>query len=537
MDRLPSKLIPILLFATVLVYCNAFRSGYLQWDDNVFIQENLILKLDFLSAVQTVFSRFFFGDYLPITLISFWADIKLFGYDPIAQHSINLLIHLLNVFLLWVFLTNLTKNNNSQNYLAIIVCCFFAIHPMQTEAVLWISERKTLLCIFFSLMGVLSLRGNLVKKEYFKNTAYSIFFGLALLSKTTNIFLPIWLIVIDYVIDKRSWKSIAKRHFFALGLSVAMIIVRLKAYQDSVPNLTSASLDVSRLLQVPVQILNALGIYIKMAFFPVDQTIIYPDYSFDGAVVINIAILLIFCVTASVVWYKKRDPLILVFSSLVILFLAPILQLIPRINYVSERYMYFPIVGIIALTYLVFENVKWKPQFSSAAVLAFVLISATLTFNRSFVWISNNALWADTTKKNPTSALAFLNYGLELEAQLKYALAIENFNKSITLGTNNQIASLAYNNLANIYSNQKLSDYFNINLAVVYYEKAIASNANPYEKMIVMYNLAMVYASRKENQKALELLLLIKEMAQQYSDARFDSLVVRVNGVVNQLER
>ncbi len=429
----------ILLLLTVAAFRHACHSGYLIWDDNVFIQENPILKLPFSQAVNWAFGRFYFSDYLPVTLMSYWAEIAAFGYDPAVQHISNLILHLLNVCLL----AELLRELFGDSILVVIVCSFFAIHPVQTEAVMWIAERKGLLNAFFTLSALLAARFSLTGNRKMESLAgYYICFLLGLLSKMSAFLLPLWLMAWEMLADRRRLKPTALRHALPLCLAFGFAVLRLHAFAEMDAEAYVPTWEMSRLAQLPLQAANALGFYIRLFFWPFHLSIIYPRYEFAGDVPINVLVLALF--TACAGWAILRDQSRRVIAGGLGLFLfplIPVLQIIPRNNYVNDRYLYFPIIGLAIVVYTLVRIFLQRFEFSRSVAFRYagwgLLCSCLLPLSmaRSAVWSSNESLWRDTVEKNPANALAWLNLGIQLEDQHRYLDAIESYKKASDLGT------------------------------------------------------------------------------------------------------
>src|SRR5437870_5823416 len=154
--------------------------------------------------ISEVFSRYLEGNYHPITLIVYSIEYQLFGFRPAGYHAVNLLLHLVNVALVFRAILLLTKKRE----VALVAALLFGIHPMHVESVAWISELKDLLYAAFFLGSYISYLkylgitpGPSPKESGGRRKFYVfslLFFLFSLLSKGMAVSLPLVLILTDY---------------------------------------------------------------------------------------------------------------------------------------------------------------------------------------------------------------------------------------------------------------------------------------------------------------------------------------------------
>jgi len=489
-----------ILLLTVFIFSNAFKSQYVLWDDNIFIGDNPIFELEALSAIYTMFTQYFSGDYLPLTLLSFYVEILLFGKTPEVQHLFNVLIHISNITLLYlVFIKLCDLHSSDRKWLYFFTLATFAFHPLQTESVMWITERKGLLSCFFAFLAILSLnKTDLRFKSLF---LFNVFYLFSLLSKANFIFLPIILLVFRSTNTDTRLKKIYKilPSFFII---IVFSIFRILAYESSGTEISKAFLTTNHVTQIPSYVLNALGFYFLKVLLPFNQSIIYSNlqYNFTNLFSILIGIILLFFLYFQVTKRKSFETCF--FSSLFILPLIPVLQIIPRVNYLQDRYMYIPIIG---LTFLVLNSIyKTKSYIFAIALPAFLVLFTTISTIRSRIWENSISLWEATTKESAWSALAHLNFGISLLENKELQRAAAEFNLAISLDNDNSVKTTAYNSLANVYLTN--GPLFNPRHAEALYYKAISLDGPILDKTISRYNLAMLLIYLKDNQKAEEII-------------------------------
>ncbi len=519
-----NKALCALIFITIIVFWRVVIAGYVQWDDPVFILNNALLREPLGLFLPQIFSHYFFGDYLPMTLISFWAEFQVWGAQPEPQHILNLILHLLNITLLFTYLQKLPLPRGTVLFIAAI----FALHPLQTEVVMWISERKSLLALFFAFLAM-----HAAQKETGKNGirfGYILFFGCSLLSKSTAILLPLLLITSDLLFFKSSPRAIVKKHFLTFTLALAWGVVRILAYSQAVANSASFGWNFERIQSLPRQIFAALGFYLEKFFMPVGLSAVYPPYAnFQNTFWLIFAVL--FFGGFSFYGFRRKNPQVLYFLALIILFLLPVLQIIPRINFVSDRYLYFPLIGFAGLCASVAPSFLRHAKIASVVVLAF----GVLTYQRTSVWTSDLNLWTDTVEKNSQSGLAQNNLGLALLNDHQVAAAIPHFELSGQLGAKEGTSQLAFGNLGLIYSSSQWPQFRNFKLAETYYLKSI--EVAPQDSAEAKFNLGLLYAETQRTTDSLFILEnLERELAAQ-ADQKNLEILNMTRKVLSQLKK
>jgi tetratricopeptide (TPR) repeat protein len=139
----------LLFFAPFVVYWPSLHGPFV-WDDWIWTRdaEWYMSSLEGLWQIWTHPTAL--QQYYPITGTSFWLDHQFWGYQTVPYHIENTLLHALSSLLFWKILTKLRLNG------AWFAAALFAVHPVVVESVAWITERKNVLSMFFSLGAFLS---------------------------------------------------------------------------------------------------------------------------------------------------------------------------------------------------------------------------------------------------------------------------------------------------------------------------------------------------------------------------------------------
>jgi tetratricopeptide (TPR) repeat protein len=146
----------VLALGTVALYWPITHHPFIEFDDTDYIVGNPHVTSG-LSATNFVwaFTTSEQANWHPVTWLSHQADCALFGLEPGWHHLVNLLYHVANTLLLFIFLRSAT----GAVWRSALVAALFAWHPMHVESVAWASERKDMLSTFFWLLTLLAYLG------------------------------------------------------------------------------------------------------------------------------------------------------------------------------------------------------------------------------------------------------------------------------------------------------------------------------------------------------------------------------------------
>ena len=164
--------------------------------------------------------RFKEKHYWPMVYTSFWLEHKLWGFAPAGYHIVNVLLHLVNVLLLWRLMLRLTVPG------AWLIAAVFAVHPTHVESVAWIIERKDVLSALFYLTAVLAyLRFLERESQHWYYVLALVLFCAGMLSKSIVVTLPAALLIVRWWMCGRirARDLLHTGPFFAVGLCIAVL--------------------------------------------------------------------------------------------------------------------------------------------------------------------------------------------------------------------------------------------------------------------------------------------------------------------------
>jgi hypothetical protein len=448
-----NNIIYIVLYALLgfVIYSNSINGSFLL-DDNFLIVENTHIKNP--SRFYLVFKEdigagadYLYNYYRPIFTTTFIADYALYKLNPAGFHITNILLHILTgLSLCW--LIHLLFNNKILSYIAGIL---FLIHPIQTEAVAYISGRADILAGLFTILCFCFYI--LFNKEKKPEDYFSMLFCFicALLSKESSIVIPALFLLYHYIFKIKA----SLQTFMPILAATAIYIFLHQIIINTSSHISSQSIYTGTLY-----FFKSLPIYLKIITAPFG---LHYDYGKPALIFKNSEIVLglaVFIILILVFFFKRKTNKLLSFSIIwFLLTLIPSLNFYPTSYYMAEHYLYLPIAGftLVISNYLYNAYIKNKQITIICICIIFIFYSA--------LTVQQNKYW-----KNPASLY---------ERILKY----------------NSKSMLAYNNMANFYARNK-----NYNEAFNYYKKALAITPRPAN---IYYNMGETYKIIGEIEKAI----------------------------------
>lgn len=382
--------------------------------------------------------------------LTFGANYDLFGIEPFSFRLTNLTIHLINTALAWVLISLLTpiaSRHNPRGKLLIVtlVTAIFALHPIQTQAVILVVQRYVLMATFFYLLALISfIKYRLTSgKKWLLLLAISAFLGL--LSKETVASLPLALIGFELIIyNKLGKKQLLVLSVGVVGLLTSWLLVG-KVYN---PNFmfgvktTPLGEQISQKEYALTQT-RVLVKYMQLLIAPINQSVdhyVKASTQADRQVVVSSLILLglLFAVIKLPQTYKLTKLGFLIF------FVSLLIEssVITIADVMFEHRLYLATFGfglVIAETILALANLK-KFSFNFAqqltVICVVVVLLSTFTIARIDVWSSRVSLWTDATLKSPLKARTHLNLGTALMTEHRLSEAFKALQKALTLQPN-----------------------------------------------------------------------------------------------------
>jgi tetratricopeptide (TPR) repeat protein len=440
----------VVLLATAFLYAPALNHQFTNWDDDRQITANPDIRDLSPQGVGKMFSSFYVSLYQPLTSLGFAVQYRLFGLDPRVYHTVNVLLHLANIVLVYLFVRSLA----SQAGIALVVAALFAVHPLQVEVAAWASSLSILLSSLF-YVGAMTTYVAYVRsgrKCYFAGVL--VLFLLALLAKTTAATLPLMLLVIDlYLQRKICLRTLGEKiPFFVLSLVFGIITM---CARSGVSHAQDYALKYSLLQRVCIVCYSCLW-YVGKLLFPAGLSVFYPFPNKPNGwlpVLFYLAPVLLVGLAVGIYWAGRYRRLLACTALFMLAALVLVVQIIPVSELmVCDRYAYIPGIGLFFLAGTLCQRLGTRsPSWRRAVWVGAALVLAVLggaTYRRVGVWRDSMTLWNDVIGKRQDIWVAYLNRGLAESQAGDHRAAIADFDATLQL---NPKADKAWNNRAVSY--------------------------------------------------------------------------------------
>ena len=434
---------------TFLLYANVIH-GEFQFDDDKGIADNIRIKdLGNFFKTTSPFSVLTSGR--PVTDLTFALNYHFGRLDPIGYHIVNILLHIAVSILVYFFIKKTLLLSNfrhsfSPEKIALFISAVFAVHPINTQAVSYISQRAEVLSALFYLASLLLFIKAVEQKSFLRISSFYLpaaaAFLLSLSSKTTAVSLPFVLLTYDYWFFPE--RSLNKRIKF-YGPLIACVLVfsifyisRLGMSQEIGFSIREITLSQYLLTQFRV-----ILTYMKLLLVPVSQNLDY-DYQISKSlfeVRTLLPAIFIFCLIALSFIFRKKHQLISFGILWFFLLLAPTSSVIPVTDVIYEHRVYLASIGFflsICFSGLWLLEIAGKRYFNKTknviAVLIAVFLIASFSYatqRRNEVWKTRLGLWSDVAAKSSGKPRAHFNLGHALLEKGRYPEAIQEFNMTL----------------------------------------------------------------------------------------------------------
>ncbi|MGD0784402.1 MAG: tetratricopeptide repeat protein [Sedimentisphaerales bacterium] len=437
-------LICLVLTSMVLAVFAQVRSHeFINYDDPAYVTgNNAVLNGLSADSILWAFTTGCFGNWNPLTWISYMLDRQFFGSGPAGFHLTNLILHIANALILFIVLKQMTN----AVWQSAFVAALFAIHPLHVESVAWISGRKDVLSTFFALLTMAAYLRYVKKPGIARYLPALLLFALGLMAKPMIVTLPFAFLLLDYWplnrIRNFSGQNIyrlilEKVPFLVLSVAAGVVTYYTQKNIGALPSFAGMPLK--------YRILNALisyAKYIGKMFIPTGLAPFYPHPREDVSILYAlISAIILLAITIVVLYFVKNRRYLLTGWFWYLGTLIPVLGIIQIGSHaMADRYTYVPLIGLFIMVSFggaeLFGKLRYGIRISavSAAVIIFALMICT--YRQVGFWRNSITLFEHTAQVTQNNYLAYSNLSNALGQKGDYDAAIKNGLESLRIRPN-----------------------------------------------------------------------------------------------------
>ncbi len=443
--------VALIVILGLSLYSNCSNGNFI-WDDHGLIKGNDHIK-NWSNLPKIITENFGagYGDrsnfYRPLQTVVHMACYSLWGLKTTGYHLIAILTHILAAVILYFLLRNLFQGKN----ISFVASLLFVAHPINAEAVCYISGLSDPLSLVFMLACLLFY----IKSIYLKNMALYILallsFVFALLSKENAVVLPFLILLYHYAFGKRiAIKKLVP--FFSILMGYTLLRLTILGPLGRSP------LTVFGLWERVPGFFAAITSYLRLLLLPLDLHMEYGNKLFK---LTDINVMLGLIISFSLIIFafiKKKDNTILFFGiGWFFITLLPVSNIYPiSYSFMMEHYMYVPALGpFLILSGLLCHPSKNKTSafFLRFLTVALLIFYSCLTVKQAEYWKEPVTFYKRTLKYAPDSWRFYNELGMEYANMGNDAGAEAAYREALKI---NPDAIGIYYNLGNLY--KKMGD-------------------------------------------------------------------------------
>lgn len=503
----------LLALVTVAVYYPAHSHPFCGLDDNVYLVDNVHLHSGWnLATIWWSFRALNYANWIPVTWLSYALEYPFFGSDPAGYHIVNILLHALNVVLLfWVLMRATGYRGRS-----LMVAALFALHPMNVEPVVWIAELKTVLSMVFFLLTLEAYRRYARQPQVSRYALVFLLCGMAMAAKPQAITLPCVLLLWDYWPLQRMFPpdqgssarlattALAARNFSWL-IKEKVPLLFLSGVDAVLTIYTQKSVRLNLMPPFSLRFKNAVfsyWLYIKDAFWPTGMAPERPQLGrfLSGWQVLAVLLLLI-AITALVLWGRHYRYLPVGWFWFLGTLVPMVGLLQPSQQGNADRFVYQAYLGLFMM--ICWGVADWaelhriSERWLASAGAVVLLALTVVTYRQIGYWKDGFTLWSHAAQVVEHHWIAEDNLAIELLSQGKQTEAMSHFLRASVINPDDGLS----NRFVGFYE-QTLG---NPQAAIIHYTHALGDyTLEGEDRAQVWKNLAVAYRDAGDMDKSRE---------------------------------
>jgi protein O-mannosyl-transferase len=437
-----AAIVGALVAATCLVYAPVRHYGFVEVDDPLYVSENPHLAGGLTADnVGWALTTSHAGYWIPLTWISYMADVEIFGgINAGGHHATNVALHVTNTILLFGLLRRTTRAPVRSAFVAAL----FAVHPLHVESVAWITERKDVLSTLFWFLGIWAYVRYVERPGPFRYGAIVASMVLGLLAKPMLVTFPFVLLALDVwplgrlppdgLVSWRAWKPLLlEKAPFAAFVAVAGVVT----YAAQTRFGAAPSFDA---LPLGLRVENAVvsyAVYLWKMVWPTSLTMLYPLPASIPAVSVVASAAVLLAITVGVLRSARRRPYLPMGWFWYVVTLVPVIGIVQVGTQArADRFMYVPAIGLFVMVVWLCAEMgrSARGRWALAAVGLVVLAGSGVRARQQLAyWQDNVTLWTHAleTTLGVSTFDAHLSLGRTLAGKGRFGEALAHFEAAV----------------------------------------------------------------------------------------------------------
>jgi protein O-mannosyl-transferase len=508
----------VIIILGLAIYGQTFGFNFVFDDNYLILNTPYIRSFDTINQIWAILPKT-----RMIGVYSFALNYFIDQAHPQGYHIFNFLIHLLAVGLVWALadlLFRITKFSQGglTKELPFIIAVLFLVHPCQTQAVTYISQRFESMATVFYLASIYCyLRGRISSSGNHSVFLFVCSAGFAILgifTKEVAVTIPLMVLAAEFILFNRK----PRLSIIVLGVIFACLFMKIvrtdfiSIYFHFTAPSESHDGDIITGGKYVLTQMRVFLTFMRLLILPIDQNLDY-DYPLSTGLLnppLTLAGLsLIGFITFLIFKLRKQWPLISFGLAWILITFS--INTAPRSNVIFEHKLYLISFGFFLAAVCALSIIIKNRKILFGILTTLIAVLSLLSFLRNQVWKNELTLWNDVVQKSPHKARPYEGLGIAYGMQGDLIRALLNFNRAIEINPN---YSQAYGNRGNAYL--KLGDYTQANADL---NKAIALNPG-YAQAYA--NRGNVYAAQGHFDQALSDYNKAIEIDPNYADAYVD---------------
>jgi tetratricopeptide (TPR) repeat protein len=445
----------LLLGVTVAVYANSLPNGFHYDDVAVVLQNPAVQRIERLPEhfwSITIGNQEGTPSYRPLVMVTYGLNYWLGGPNPVGYHAVNIGLHaaasVLVVLVMWSLIGRATP--------AFFAGAVFALHPIQTEAVNYITARSSLLYTLWSLIALWSFVRFRATGRGVALAGSAAAYAAALLAKEAAVAVPVLLVGYDVIVRRCGRRNLwgwVPPHLVFAGLTLAYLTLRAGMMAELMPPATHGNALTAGLTFAAV-----VAKTVSDQLAPIHLSIAHPFDPVHEIAARSLGAVALCLGFAAVAAFARRSASAVAYAALwfpVALLPVAALPLITKLALYQENRGYLSAVALCMvagpLLAWCWESGEGRRVHSAArriGVLVLFGVMALAVVSRNMDWRDGVRLWSHELSLRPNSQLAYVNLGGAYQARRDFPAAADVYRRALERYPEN---GLLHNNLGVVY--------------------------------------------------------------------------------------